>query len=163
MTDDDEATHSTGADATGQSGSQHDQASAIILPHQPPQPNKADARAARIDRTAPLIAVVAGLIIAGLVAVAAIIAATDNAQKVAAAAFTVIGSIVGAYFGVKVGADGTQKAVAAQRAEAARAQVFAAHLPPESAKDILDRADLAASRAQNVPPPFPLPGSQGSD
>ena len=132
------------------------------------------AQADTFDRVAPLIAVVSGLIIAGLVAGGAIIAGTDNAEKVAASAFTVIGSVVGAYFGIKVGADGTQKAiaagadgtqkaVAAQRAEAARAQVFAAHLPPESASEALDRADQAASLAQSVSGSPPTPGSRESD
>jgi hypothetical protein len=42
--------------------------------------------------------------------------------SIATAAFGVIGSVVGAYFGVKVGAEGTAKALDAHRAEAARAQ-----------------------------------------
>ena len=52
----------------------------------------------------------------------------------------VVASIVGAYFGVKIGSDGTSKALEAQREEAARSQIFAAHLPPDLAKEALKLA-----------------------
>jgi hypothetical protein len=45
-----------------------------------------------------------------------------SVASIATAAFGVIGSVVGAYFGVKVGADGTQRALDAHKAEAARAR-----------------------------------------
>ena len=69
------------------------------------------------------------------------IAAPGSASSIATAAFGVIGSIVGAYFGVKIGTDGTQKAIAAQQVEATKAQAFAAHLPEEKADQILASAE----------------------
>ena len=52
----------------------------------------------------------------------------------------VIGSTVGAYFGVKIGSDGTQKALESQRQESARAQVYAAHMDPAVADKALGLA-----------------------
>jgi|GEM_PF-4505149 len=83
-----------------------------------------------------------GLLALVLVLVLAVVSNVDS-EKFAQLATTVvgvIGSIVGAYFGVKIGTDGTQKALEAQRQEAARSQIFAAHLPPDEAKHALDLA-----------------------
>ena len=63
----------------------------------------------------------------------------DQKAAIVTAAFTVFGTIVGAYFGVKVGAAGKEKAEQARDAEAAKAQEFAAHLEPETATAALDR------------------------
>jgi uncharacterized membrane protein YeaQ/YmgE (transglycosylase-associated protein family) len=62
---------------------------------------------------------------------------TDQFTQLATTVIGVIGSIVGAYFGVKIGTDGTQKALEAQRQDSARSQIFAAHLDPEVAKEAL--------------------------
>ena len=59
---------------------------------------------------------------------------------IATSAFSVIGTLVGAYFGLKIGSDGTQTAVAGMRDEASKAQAFAAHLPSENATAALDDA-----------------------
>ena len=48
---------------------------------------------------------------------------------VATASFSVIGTVVGAYFGLKIGADGTSNAIKGIRDEAAKAQAFAAESP----------------------------------
>jgi hypothetical protein len=45
----------------------------------------------------------------------------------------VIGTIIGAYFGVKVSSDGTQKAINALRDAEAKASAFAAHLDRDQA------------------------------
>jgi hypothetical protein len=59
----------------------------------------------------------------------------DKVATIASAAFTVVGTLVGAYFGVKVGTDQTKTAMqqtdrahVAARQEAAKAQAFAAHV-----------------------------------
>jgi hypothetical protein len=65
---------------------------------------------------------------------------TTQFTTLATAAIGVVGSGVGAYFGVKVGSDGTARAVQGQREEAAHAQVFAAHLNPDLAETALQRA-----------------------
>lgn len=79
----------------------------------------------------------------------------DQFTQLATTVIGVIGSIVGAYFGVKIGTDGTQKALEAQRQEAARSQIFAAHLSPEVAQEALDLAFPAE-------PPDTNPDDEGS-
>lgn len=89
-----------------------------------------------------LAALLTGLLaLVGVLAIA-VIAGVDSDQltQLATTVIGVIGSIVGAYFGVKIGTDGTQKALENQRDEAARSQIFAAHLPPELAEKALDLA-----------------------
>lgn len=101
------------------------------------------------DSAAPLAAVAAGLFALVLIAAIAIgvVDGDDKSQAVvsiATAAFGVIGSVVGSYFGVKVGAEGTQRALEAHKAEAARAQAYAAHLPEARARQALIDADKMA-------------------
>jgi hypothetical protein len=60
---------------------------------------------------------------------------------VASGAFGVIGSVVGAYFGVKAGTDQTKPLAEAATAASARATALALHVPPESAE--------AAAKAAN--------------
>jgi hypothetical protein len=91
-----------------------------------------------------LAALVAGLLVLGLVAVAALIADPSHAGSIATAAFGVIGPIVAAYFGVKIGTDGTQKAIEAHQKEATKVQVMAAHLPVDKAQDVLREAGFTA-------------------
>jgi len=108
----------------------------------------------RIKLIGGLVAVGLGILAVGVIAVVAIHRNTETASTIATAAGGFIATIVGAYFGVKVGTDQTknaldqtQKAMDKQTAEAAKAQVFAAHLPPVEAKNILDLAEEAAKSA----------------
>jgi len=97
-----------------------------------------------------LLALGGGLLALLVVTVVALFLNPTN-SAVATSAIGVIGSIVGAYFGVKIGTDGTAKAIDAQRAEAAKAQVFAANIPTEHAKVIVTQAEDAAARATSQP------------
>jgi hypothetical protein len=101
-------------------------------------------RSEQITEVAGLLALVSGLVVLGLVASVAMIVTPSGAKEVAVGAFGVIGSVVAAYFGLKVGAEGSKKAIEAQRQEAARAQVFAAHIPSADAASILTQAGDAA-------------------
>jgi hypothetical protein len=92
-----------------------------------------------------LIALGAGLLALGLITGGALWSGTDNAVKIATGAFGVIGTLVGAYFGQKVGSDGTKEAVARAGEEATKAQVYAAHLPPGEAAAIVELAHKAAA------------------
>jgi len=94
-----------------------------------------------------LVAVVAGVLAVGVIAIVALIKDTGTAATIASATGGVIATIVGAYFGVKVGTDQGKTAIEGQHAEAAKAQVYAAHLPPGDAPDILERAEEAARKA----------------
>jgi hypothetical protein len=73
-----------------------------------------------------LLALTAGLI-ALVVIVLVAIGELDKEQAGAAttAGITAVATMVGAYFGVKVGSDGTKEAIKGQKEEAEKAQAFA--------------------------------------
>jgi hypothetical protein len=77
------------------------------------------------------------------IGLAALLRISEDAQMVAAATATagVIGSIVGAYFGVKVGSEGKREADAARDEEARKAQQLAAALDRPAAEEVLARFD----------------------
>ena len=84
-----------------------------------------------------LVVVCTGLVVLGAIAITGMILVEGNdVVAVATSAFGIIGSVVGAYFGVKIGTDGTQAAVAGLRDEAANAAISAAQSlaspPPEA-------------------------------
>ena len=70
------------------------------------------------------------------------LATLPDSQKAAVvtAAFTVLGTIVGAYFGVKVGSAGKERAENARDAESVKVQELTARMKPELAVDALDSA-----------------------
>jgi threonine/homoserine/homoserine lactone efflux protein len=99
--------------------------------------------AAKTRSIGGLLALVAGLITLVLILVIAAAAGVSDNQftQLATAAIGVVGSGVGAYYGIKVGSDQTAGAVQAQREESARAQVFAAHVTPgQEAQAALEKA-----------------------
>ena len=105
-------------------------------------------RHADLASIAGLLAVVAGLLSLMAVSVAAIIVLpSGNGQNVVAVAtgsFGVIGTVVGAYFGVKLGADGRQAANQAQRTEAVKVQTLAARMDAGEATAALRDAERLA-------------------
>jgi len=78
-----------------------------------------------------------------IIALVAIAEGTATAGTIASAAGGVIASIVGAFFG-KVGTDQTKNAVEGERQQAAKAAVFAAHLPEGKAEQVLGLAESIA-------------------
>ncbi|HEX5610808.1 MAG TPA: hypothetical protein VFX45_12045 [Solirubrobacterales bacterium] len=104
----------------------------------------------RMKAVGGLIAVIVGVVVVGLIAFAAILKDGSNASTIATGCAGVVATIVGAYFGVKMGNDRSKDAAKDQKAEAAKAQVFAAHLPPTEAEDILALAETAARRATKL-------------
>ena len=111
----------------------------------PPGPDPTpSSRSEAIKLIGGLIAVVAGLAVLLVIAVVAMREVHADSQSIvpiATSAFGVVGSIIGAYFGVKVGSDGTQKAIAGMQGEAAKAQAFAAHLDPSKADAAIETAE----------------------
>jgi uncharacterized protein YacL len=101
----------------------------------------------KIKAIGGLVAVGAGVLAVALIAVIALIKDTSTASTIASATSGVIATIVGAYFGVKVGTDQGKTAMENQKAEAAKAQVFAAHLPADQAKEVLELSKKAAQDA----------------
>lgn len=93
-----------------------------------------------------LLALAAGLIALIIVVVIALIVKPDTTGgSIATSAIGVVGSIVGAYFGVKIGTDGTKDAIKANEGiaeahqeEAIKAQVYALHTPSEKAAEVVE-------------------------
>jgi hypothetical protein len=92
-----------------------------------------------------LVAVAIGAVAVTAIAIVAVIEGSETSATVAGSTAGVIGSIVGAFFGVKIGTDQTRNAMEAQREEAVKAQVYAAHLPAVEAEDVLAQARSAAA------------------
>jgi hypothetical protein len=105
-----------------------------------------------------LVVVCTGLVVVLAISAVAMLLLSESANEVVAvatASFSVIGTLVGAYFGLKIGSDGTQAAVAGLRHEAAKAQAFAAHVPTE-----LSNAAIADAQALAGGDDLPSAGSQ---
>lgn len=81
----------------------------------------------------------------------------DQGAAVVTAALTVLGTIVGAYFGVKVGAAGRERAEAARDAEAVKVQELAARVDPQTAKAALDTAERRTQTAHDLEAIRPAP------
>lgn len=94
------------------------------------------------------------LVVIAVVAMILVNGRSSDVVAVATSAFGVIGTVVGAYLGVKIGTDGTQTAVAGLKDEAAKAQAFAAHVPKEAAANA-----IADAKALTVSPIHPSPRS----
>ena len=118
---------------------------------EPSPPRPPVTRAESLKLVGGMAVVCAGLIVILAVAVVAMLLVDGTATDIVAiatSAFGLIGTVVGAYFGLKIGADGTQSAVAGMRDEAAKAQAFAAHVPSDVAFQAIDHAQTLSSGAQ---------------
>jgi hypothetical protein len=101
-----------------------------------------------------MIVVCAGLAVVAADAVIAMLLVkktTSDVVAIATAAFSVVGTVVGAYFAVKIGSDNTQAALAGMKDEAAKAQAFAAHVNPQG-------ADKAIAHAKSLVGELPIVG-----
>jgi len=89
-----------------------------------------------------LVVVVAGVISVMTITTASVASVPgEQAATVAAGAFTVLGTIVGAYFGVRVGAHGKQEAEAARVASEAKVARLALHVDKDDAGRVLGELD----------------------
>jgi len=104
----------------------------------------------RIKTIGGLVAVSIGVLAVAGIAIGALIVDTETGATIAASSSGVIGSIVGAFFGVKIGTDQARNAAEGERAEAAKAQVYAAHMAPEDAGRIIGIAQ-AVARGETPP------------
>ena len=95
-----------------------------------------------------------GGIIVVLVGVGAVVTITSASlgtvpegerATIAAAAFSVLGTIVGAYFGIRVGARGKEAAEEDRRVATAKVERLAAEASPARANEILDQVDRDAA------------------
>ncbi|HWO82949.1 MAG TPA: hypothetical protein VNM38_04065 [Solirubrobacterales bacterium] len=101
----------------------------------------------RVKAAAGLTAVAIGVIVVGIIALAAISKNTQTAATIASAAGGVIATIVGAFFGVKIGSEQSKKAQDGLKEESAKAQIYAAYLPPAEADSVTTQAQEAAENA----------------
>jgi hypothetical protein len=101
----------------------------------------------RLKTIGGLVAVGIGVVTVGIIAIVAVTKNTETAATIASSASGVIATIVGAYFGVKAGNDRAKDAGDDQKAEAAKAQVYALHLDPAKAPQVLRDAEAAAAQA----------------
>jgi uncharacterized iron-regulated membrane protein len=108
-----------------------------------PEGSKGD-WADRTKEIGGLVAVIAGLLAIVGIAIAALVAGTQTAATVAGSAMAVVGSVVGAYLGVKIGSDQTRKAIQGQQIESAKAQIYASHVSGQ------DAANANATAAEAV-------------
>jgi hypothetical protein len=69
----------------------------------------------------------------------------DQRSTLVTAAFTVIGTVVGTYFGVRAGSAGKERAEAARDLESVKVQELAAHVNPDVARQALDKAEQRAA------------------
>jgi hypothetical protein len=116
----------------------------------------------RLKTIAGLLAVIAGLAVVAIVAIIAMtLINSDNPSvvSIATGAFTVTGTVVGAYFGVKAGNDNTEKAlnstqnaIEGLRDEASKATAFAAHMDGAQARSAVDTY-VSLRAAQNSAEP----------
>jgi hypothetical protein len=101
----------------------------------------------RLKTIGGLVAVGIGVLTVGVIAIVAVTKDTETAATIASSASGVIATIVGAYFGVKAGNDRAKDAGDDQKAEAAKAQVYALHLDPAKAPQVQRDAEAAAAQA----------------
>ena len=73
----------------------------------------------------------------------------DQKSTVVASAFTVLGTVVGTYFGVRAGSAGKERAEAARELETMKVQELAASVDAPTAKDALDRAERRVEVARS--------------
>jgi hypothetical protein len=111
---------------------------------EPPERKTASERAGFVEVIAASGAIVVvglGLAFVFVIALASLGTVPDSQKAaVVTAAFTVLGTIVGAYFGVKVGSAGKERAESARDAEAVKVQELAARIDPATAEAALDSA-----------------------
>jgi len=89
------------------------------------------------------------VILLAIVVVAIFQLPSAQAGAVATGGITALGSMVGAYFGVKVGSDGTKEAIKGQKEEATKAQAFALGVNPSESPTVL--AALAQMTGEDTP------------
>ena len=117
---------------------------------EPEEPEPEEGGVARMRVIAGLVALAMGVIgLVAIVGLSLLLKPAGSVAQIVSAAVSAIGSIVAAYFGIKLGNDNTaaqqqqtQQAVEAQREEATKAQAFAAVLDPEEGRRVLRDLNL---------------------
>ena len=101
-----------------------------------------------------LFAVTVGVVALALIACLAFVVQDSTTTPIVTACVTAIGAVVGAYFGVKVGTDGTSTAIKAQQQASTNTQIAALYVSPEHAHKVaphLTGADTGSGAAGTAP------------
>jgi uncharacterized membrane protein YeaQ/YmgE (transglycosylase-associated protein family) len=99
----------------------------------------ASRRRAGLSRDPALLVVVAGLVVLVVLGVVAMpLASARDMGTIATAAFGVIGSVVGAFFGVRAGLGDRERVQRELQLEATKGQMLAAMMPEKSKKEALE-------------------------
>ena len=77
----------------------------------------------------------------------------DQKSTVVTAAFTVLGTVVGTYFGVRAGAAGKERAEASREFESMKVQELAASVDGPTARAAIDRAEQRVETARSASQP----------
>lgn len=120
---------------------------------------RADGGLAGVIAAAGAIIVVGlGLIFVFVISLVSLGTVPDGQKStVVAAAFTVIGTVVGTYFGVRAGSAGKERVEAARDREMMKVQELAASVDPGTAKEAIDRAERRTETARSASnPDMPL-------
>jgi hypothetical protein len=101
-----------------------------------------------ISATGAILVVGLGLVFVFVIALVSLGTIPDSQKStVVASAFTVVGTVVGTYFGVRAGSAGKERAEVARDLESMKVQELAARVEPAAAQEALDRA---AQRSEEV-------------
>lgn len=98
-----------------------------------------------LARSGGLVVVVIG-VVAVMVIASASLGTVPEAERatIAASAFTVLGTIVGGFFGLRVGSRGKDEAEAARDLATSKVERLAAHVDADEAERVLNAVDAAA-------------------
>jgi threonine/homoserine/homoserine lactone efflux protein len=114
-------------------------------------PSEQGGPAGVIAATGAIVVVGLGLVFVFIIAVVSL-GTVPGSQKstVVASAFTVIGTVVGTYFGVRAGSAGKERAEAARDLESMKVQELAARVEPTVAQAALDKAEERAETVRSA-------------
>jgi hypothetical protein len=98
-----------------------------------------------ITATGGILVVVLGLVFVFILGLVGLGTVPDSQKStIIASAFTVLGTVVGTFFGVRAGSAGKERAEAARDFESLKVQELAAHVDAPTARDAFDRAEKRA-------------------
>src|SRR4051794_35303008 len=102
-----------------------------------------------ISAAGAILVVGLGLVFVFIIALVSLGTIPDSQKStVVASAFTVVGTVVGTYFGVRAGSAGKERAEAARDLESMKVQELAARVDPTVAQAALDRAEKRVETAR---------------
>ena len=104
-----------------------------------------------IAATGAILVVGLGLVFVFVIALVSLGTVPDDQKAtVIASAFTVIGTVIGTYFGVRAGSAGKERVEASRDLESMKVQELAAQVDPTTAKAALDKAEQRAEVARST-------------